>query len=393
MSTNNTIDTTNITNDATNIINTIFNKSNITLVIWFLAIYFIAYFILGFFFKTSPSSSNYQANLSRTFDFLMLGLLLVFLIVTYISASATSQESIVMTSINEFIKYVNEPTAIISCAGFILIFYLIVYLFRIPMVAGAKSIFIAITEGFLWKTLLIIIIVDFFKYALGQNISDTIVNWLNNIPNENPNLLNLKISGNTITGNTITQSSTTASSITGTAKVRSTNEANTIASAISVNGNEVFNISNNLYTYEDAQAICKAYDANLATYDQMEQAYQDGADWCNYGWSDGQMAFFPTQKSTWQELQKHPARKNSCGRPGINGGYMDNPNMKFGVNCYGKKPQPTDMDLARMTAKKHQIMPKTQDELRLEKRVDFWKENADKLLKINSYNDYKWSEH
>ena len=29
---------------------------------------------------------------------------------------------------------------------------------------------------------------------------------------------------------------------------------------------------------------------------------------------------------------------NNCGRPGVNGGYFDNPNIKFGVNCYGQKP-------------------------------------------------------
>ena len=386
--TNNT-DISNLTTETTNVINTIFNKSNITLVIWFLAIYFVAYFILGFFFKASPSSSNYQANLSRTFDFLMLGLLLIFLVVSYLSSSAESQESMVMTSINEFIKYINEPTAIISCAGIILIFYLIVYLFRIPMVSGAKSIFIAVTEGFLWKTLLCIILVVFFKYALGQNLTDTLVNWLNNIPSTDPSLIKVSLSGNTITGNAVINENiiknvVTGNTITGNVVVPdSTPKAKT----------EVFNIANNLYTYEDAQAICKSYDSTLATYDQMEQAYKDGADWCNYGWSDGQMAFFPTQKATWQELQKSPSRKNSCGRPGINGGYMDNPNMKYGVNCYGKKPKPTDMDLARMTAKKHQIYPKTSDELRLEKRVNFWKENSDKLLKINSYNDYKWSEY
>jgi hypothetical protein len=209
------------------------------------------------------------------------------------------------------------------------------------------------------------------------------------MPSTDPSLIKVSLSGNTITSNAVINENIIKSEVTG----------NTITGNVVIPdskpkiNNEVFNIANNLYTYEDAQAICKSYDSTLATYDQMEQAYRDGADWCNYGWSDGQMAFFPTQKATWQELQKSPSRKNSCGRPGINGGYMDNPNMKYGVNCYGKKPKPTDMDLARMTAKKHQIYPKTADELRLEKRVNFWKENSDKLLKINSYNDYKWSEY
>ena len=41
----------------------------------------------------------------------------------------------------------------------------------------------------------------------------------------------------------------------------------------------------------------------------------------NYGWSDGQMAYFPTQKDTWDKLQKNPNTKHACGRPGVNGVY------------------------------------------------------------------------
>ena len=38
--------------------------------------------------------------------------------------------------------------------------------------------------------------------------------------------------------------------------------------------------------------------------------------------------------------------KKSCGRPGLNGGYFDNPNLKFGVNCYGVKDSATDEEIA-----------------------------------------------
>ena len=87
-----------------------------------------------------------------------------------------------------------------------------------------------------------------------------------------------------------------------------------------------------------AQKVCAAFDASLATYDQVENAYNAGAEWCNYGWSDGQMAFFPTQKDTWDKLQENPNTKQICGRPGVNGGYMKNPYIRFGANCYGIKP-------------------------------------------------------
>jgi hypothetical protein len=101
---------------------------------------------------------------------------------------------------------------------------------------------------------------------------------------------------------------------------------------------EVFHVSGNKYTYTDAQNLCRAYGATLATYDQMEESYQKGGEWCEYGWSDNQSAYFPAQRSTWNLLQKIPGQANACGRPGVNGGYIDDPTATFGVNCYGLKP-------------------------------------------------------
>ena len=105
---------------------------------------------------------------------------------------------------------------------------------------------------------------------------------------------------------------------------------------------QVFNISENKYTYNEAQALCKVFDSELATLDQLIEAYKKGADWCNYGWVKGQMAFFPTQKATWDKLQENstPEKRNVCGKSGINGGYFNNPDLRFGVTCYGIKNQP-----------------------------------------------------
>jgi hypothetical protein len=52
------------------------------------------------------------------------------------------------------------------------------------------------------------------------------------------------------------------------------------------------------------------------------------------------MALYPTQKGTWDALQQESdqSKRTACGRPGVNGGYFD-PTSKFGVNCYGIKPQ------------------------------------------------------
>jgi hypothetical protein len=116
--------------------------------------------------------------------------------------------------------------------------------------------------------------------------------------------------------------------------------APTPATSNLVQGSEVFYISDNQFTYDDASAVCAAYGTQLATLEQIIDAYNHGAEWCGYGWSAGGMALYPTQKSTWEELQREvdPGKRTACGRPGVNGGYFD-PSTKFGVNCFGFKPK------------------------------------------------------
>jgi hypothetical protein len=102
---------------------------------------------------------------------------------------------------------------------------------------------------------------------------------------------------------------------------------------------EVFYVSGNNWTYEEAPAVCAALKSELASYDQLQDAFSKGAEWCGYGWSVGGMALYPTQQSTWNALQQESSesKRTACGHPGVNGGYFD-PSIKFGVNCYGPKP-------------------------------------------------------
>jgi len=151
---------------------------------------------------------------------------------------------------------------------------------------------------------------------------------------------------------------------------------------------QVFNVPGNEYVYPDAKALCSAYGARLATYKEIEDSYKDGAEWCNYGWSDGQMALFPTQQKTFDELQKIEGHENDCGRPGINGGYIANPALKFGVNCYGYKPRinSTEEDLMA----NEPIYPKTLKDIAMENRVDYWKDKLSEIL-VSPFNHNTWS--
>ena len=152
---------------------------------------------------------------------------------------------------------------------------------------------------------------------------------------------------------------------------------------------QVFNIPGNYYNYENAKAVCSAYGSELASYKQIEDAYNNGAEWCNYGWSADQLALFPTQQKTYDTLQTIPEHKNDCGRPGINGGYIANPNVRFGVNCYGYKPKITQEENELM--KTESPYPETAKDIALQKRVDFWKGKVDDIL-VSPFNHNSWSE-
>jgi len=147
---------------------------------------------------------------------------------------------------------------------------------------------------------------------------------------------------------------------------------------------EVFHIKGNNYTYEDAQNLCRVYGATLATYDQIEQSYQKGGEWCEYGWSDHQSVFFPAQRSTWDLLKNIPGHEHSCGRPGVNGGYMNDASAKFGVNCFGIKPPKPDVGTQETATATEE---ETEEETRRRQR----REQLARDAELSWFNFEKWS--
>jgi len=147
---------------------------------------------------------------------------------------------------------------------------------------------------------------------------------------------------------------------------------------------EVFHISGNEFTYNDAPAVCAAYDSDLATQEQLNQALTEGAEWCEYGWVQGGMALYPTQQGTWESLQKEisETKRTACGRPGVNGGYFD-PDSKFGVNCYGVRPNNHGTKLPLP-------LPGT-DTSEFNKMVDKFKSMLKKMI-VSPFNRQEWSE-
>ena len=362
----NEIETTvkNTTQDVSETVTGILTPANIMVVLGFLGIYF------GYSFYTSRNrigvlpmnSTNLQTSL--TIDVLFF-VIMGFVLYALLSSDRFKEQTITSSFIDFITDYLDNPSSVIVSVLILTILYISIYLFGIPTDRQSKPIAIGLIEIIAWSLLVITVFIDFFKYVFDISFEEFF-----------ENLKAYFLGEETVERDDTPLITTTL-----------------------LDDREVFNVSNNLYTYEDAKAVCKAMDAELATYDQVEKAYNNGAEWCNYGWSDGQMALFPTQKATWEKLQKldegcvseGEKRGNNCGRPGVNGGYIANPYVKFGVNCYGKKPAATAEDIKYMKAKEDQPYPKTKSEIELEKKVNHWKENKNKFLQLNSYNTTEWN--
>jgi len=152
---------------------------------------------------------------------------------------------------------------------------------------------------------------------------------------------------------------------------------------------QVFHIPNNIYTYNQARALCKAYDARLATYQEIEDAHKKGAEWCGFGWSADQMALYPTQMETWKKLQKRKGHQHDCGRPGINGGFIGYKKAPFGVNCYGHKPKITPEE--RKLMDNEELVPLSPEERRFRKKVEKFRKNLPEIL-VSPFNYDNWSQ-
>jgi len=351
----------------------VFTDSNIVIILWFLAVYFIVYLVLNIV----RGKDGVRSSISRWIDIVALMCLLIYLGFSFFNRSDSEKSKMISDLYSQFKSYLNSPLSLLSVGFFIFTLYIVIYILVIPMDSFGKPITISIIENGAWIFFIIILFSVFLKYVAGVSMTE----FLDDVGD----YLKEKAKDATATTSPSGKGNLKSSSV-------SANNSSTGVSSTTGNLNEVFNVGNNMFTYDDAQTVCASYGARLATYDEVESSYTNGGEWCNYGWSDGQAAYFPTQKETWQKLQKSESTKNACGRPGVNGGFIANPNVRFGANCFGKKPKPSNNDLAALSAASAgNNIPKSPEDLRLEQKIAFWKKNRDKLLQINGYNNNKWS--
>jgi hypothetical protein len=157
---------------------------------------------------------------------------------------------------------------------------------------------------------------------------------------------------------------------------------------------EVFLIYNK-FNYIEAQEACKKYSGRLATEEELQDAYEDGANWCVWGWLDDQMIGHPVTEKFWSETEK--VHKGFCGpKAGVNKLYNIDPMKRFSVNCYGIKPKKTRKDKALDNMNKIDHVSKAIKECKLAKQMDVERHKSFteqmKNLRLVSFNEQKWSD-
>lgn len=359
----------------------------------FVTIYIVIYVSLGFFLSSS-SPEEFQLSLSRAID-TVFAIIVLTICVTVFLTLPYGQQTIILsqTAQVEIVGFLKNPWSLLTTGFFIFLLYLIIYLFRIPMTPFTKPFTIMLLENGSWTVMAILALENLVKIFFNIDLVDSFFTYLNDVFG-----FVFPTATSTINSNmAMADSPRPAPTLAETVSTDSSGNTVITTSASSVN-KEVFNVGDNKFTYADAPAVCAALGADLATYDQIEDAYNNGADWCTYGWSADQMAFFPTQKDKWKRLQSNPQTADMCGRPGVNGGKMPDPNMTLGVNCYGVKPPMSETDAEAIETQQQQQQlfeqstPLTPEQIAFNQKLQYWKKNAQQVMNVNRFNENKWSE-
>jgi len=256
----------------------------------------------------------------------------------------------------------------------VLIFIILMYyvLFALLGDSSETSGGFVLIEAILWAVLISLVFMNGLAYFFNINVVTEIKNLFSETPE-------IQITSNTDT-NVEDENDTVVEE--GQEKKQGQAQPNAV-----VDSKEVYHVPGNNFTYHDAKAVCKAFDGELASYDELKNAQKKGASWCSYGWTKDQLGLYPTSESNWNKLQDKEGHEHSCGLPGVNGGYVSNPHVKLGSNCYGYKPKISDLETNLL--KEKNIYPKTNKEKLFDQRVDYWKNRVGNIL-ISPFNTDSW---
>lgn len=264
-------------------------------------------------------------------------------------------------------NYSTNPIVLFIFIVIIFLYYIIFWFLGKSDNNESKSTGMFIFEAIFWGIFIVLILINSLSYFFDINIITEIRNTFTDKPE--------------ITIKTTTKNDSISND-------PSLNDVSLNLPKEIIEDKEVFHIPGNTFTYHDAKAVCKAFDSELANYEQLNESQKKGASWCSYGWTLGQLGLYPTSQSDFKRLKKKEGHEYDCGLPGVNGNFVSNSHIKLGANCFGYKPKKSELEEDYFKGK--QLYPKTQKEIIFENRVNYWKDRIGNIL-VNPYNSEKWS--
>ncbi len=86
---------------------------------------------------------------------------------------------------------------------------------------------------------------------------------------------------------------------------------------------QLYHVFDNVYTFKEAQKTCSDRKSRLATVSELTDSFNNGADWCSWGWASDGRAYMPN---------KNPKCNKDTGL--LSAKNID-PFLRLGANCYG----------------------------------------------------------
>ena len=235
-------------NQLENVFNTIFSETLITVFLWVLAIYFVMNSIINVSKNDGKSSSIKVANV------IIILVVFAYIFNDYYDLTKDQRENYA-THLNESLKkFLQNSGSLLETGLFGLILYGLAFVIR--LITGDSE------NPSSLNTLLTLTIVVF-----ALLITVVFIREILNIP-----IIDILFGSF--------------------GKLVTVEEEDKKDNDSKEDDDEVYNVSNNLYSYDEAPYVCKALGGRLATYDEVEKSYNNGGEWCNYGWSVDQMALF-----------------------------------------------------------------------------------------------------
>jgi hypothetical protein len=155
----------------------LFNASILNIVFWLVTLYIIVYFITAIFApRSSYGVEQSQIQYSRNVDLVLLAIIGLGLAYFYNTLPEHDKNNLTGFTIKFTYEFFNNPWGLVESIVFTFVFFLMVFILKVPMTHDAKPVLVHLLEHKIWIIFATYIVCYFFKYVLNIPILDILLN-------------------------------------------------------------------------------------------------------------------------------------------------------------------------------------------------------------------------